>query len=416
MTLILLTKIVAIIILLLFSAISSGSETSLTAISKIRALKYKEQGNKNAGYILKLKEIKDQFITGVLLANNLCNILATVLFTEILITYFGSIGITIATIIMTLVIVIFSEVTPKIYAINNPLKLSLIVSKFFYYYTNLIGPLVLIINKISLLIMKIIGMKLDGDQTKIMQEEFEGAIQYQKQYSKDNKEEIEYMSNLLDLRNLKVDQLMTHRNDITYINLALSLEEIKNQLNKNTFTRVPVINTSFDNVLGILDIRDLFKFSINSKEFNVDSIKECLNEPWYIPENKMATNQLVDFKSKREHMALVVNEYGEVKGLISFEDIIEEIIGEVFDETDVKNSYLEKIDDNNYLFNGNANIREVNRVLKIDLPDEFVTLSGLVHSINNEIPKVGKVLNYHEIKIQIISRSINKINKIKISI
>jgi len=130
----------------------------------------------------------------------------------------------------------------------------------------------------------------------------------------------------------------------------------------------------------------------------------------------MATNQLVDFKSKREHMALVVNEYGEVKGLISFEDIIEEIIGEVFDETDVKNSYLEKIDDNNYLFNGNANIREVNRVLKIDLPDEFVTLSGLVHSINNEIPKVGKVLNYHEIKIQIISRSINKINKIKISI
>jgi len=416
MTLILLTKIVAIIILLLFSAISSGSETSLTAISKIRALKYKEQGNKNAGYILKLKEIKDQFITGVLLANNLCNILATVLFTEILITYFGSIGITIATIIMTLVIVIFSEVTPKIYAINNPLKLSLIVSKFFYYYTNLIGPLVLIINKISLLIMKIIGMKLDGDQTKIMQEEFEGAIQYQKQYSKDNKEEIEYMSNLLDLRNLKVDQLMTHRNDITYINLALSLEEIKNQLNKNTFTRVPVINTSFDNVLGILDIRDLFKFSINSKEFNVDSIKECLNEPCYIPENKMATNQLVDFKSKREHMALVVNEYGEVKGLISFEDIIEEIIGEVFDETDVKNSYLEKIDDNNYLFNGNANIREVNRVLKIDLPDEFVTLSGLVHSINNEIPKVGKVLNYHEIKIQIISRSINKINKIKISI
>ena len=393
MTLILLTKIVAIIILLLFSAISSGSETSLTAISKIRALKYKEQGNKNAGYILKLKEIKDQFITGVLLANNLCNILATVLFTEILITYFGSIGITIATIIMTLVIVIFSEVTPKIYAINNPLKLSLIVSKFFYYYTNLIGPLVLIINKISLLIMKIIGMKLDGDQTKIMQEEFEGAIQYQKQYSKDNKEEIEYMSNLLDLRNLKVDQLMTHRNDITYINLALSLEEIKNQLNKNTFTRVPVINTSFDNVLGILDIRDLFKFSINSKEFNVDSIKECLNEPCYIPENKMATNQLVDFKSKREHMALVVNEYGEVKGLISFEDIIEEIIGEVFDETDVKNSYLEKIDDNNYLFNGNANIREVNRVLKIDLPDEFVTLSGLVHSINNEIPKVGKVLN-----------------------
>ncbi|MDC0861298.1 CNNM domain-containing protein [Alphaproteobacteria bacterium] len=416
MTLILLIKILAIIVLLFCSAVSSGSETSLTAISKIRALKYKEQGIKNANYILKIKEIKDQFITSVLLANNLFNILATALFTEILITYFGSIGISIATIIMTLLIVIFSEVTPKIYAINNPMKLSLMVSKFFYHYTNLIGPLVLIINKISLLVMKLIGMKLDGDQNKIMQEEFEGAIQYQKQYSKHNKVEIEYMNNLLDLKNLKVDQLMTHRNDIIFLNLALSLKEIKNQLNKNTFTRVPVINGNFDNVLGVLDIRDLFKFSISSKDYSKNDIRECLNKARYIPENKMATTQLIDFKLKREHSALVVNEYGEIKGLISFEDIIEEIIGEVFDETDEENSYLEKINDTNYLFNGNANIREVNRVLKIDLPDEFVTLSGLVHSINNEIPKVGKVLHYQEIKIQIISRSINKINKIKISI
>ena len=416
MTLILIIKIIAIIILLLCSAISSGSETSLTAISKIRALKYREQGSKNANYILRIQEIKDQFITGVLLANNLFNILATVLFTEILISYFGSYGITIATIVMTLMIVIFSEVTPKIYAINNPMKLSLLVSKYFYYYTKFIGPIVLVINKISLLIMKLIGMKLDGDQNKIMQEEFEGAIEYQRQYSKKNKVEIEYMSNLLDLKNLKVDQLMTHRDDVVYINLALSLSEIKNQLRKNTFTRVPVIDGNFENVLGILDIRDLFKLGINSEEYNKEIIKECVNKPWFIPENKMATSQLIDFKSKREHMALVVNEYGEVKGLISFEDIIEEIIGEIFDETDEKNSYLEKIDSNNFIFNGNANIREVNRVLKIDLPDEYVTLSGLVHSINNEIPKVGKVLNYQEIKIQIISRSINKINKIKISI
>ena len=115
-------------------------------------------------------------------------------------------------------------------------------------------------------------------------------------------------------------------------------------------------------------------------------------------------------------MALIVDEYGAVQGLISFEDIIEEIIGEVFDETDVQNSYLEKLDSNNYLFNGNTSIRELNRVLKIDLPDEHVTLSGLVYSITNDIPKVGKVLNYHDIKIQIISKSVNKISKIKITI
>lgn len=416
MTIILTLKIITIIILLICSAVSSGSETSLTAISKLRALKYKEQGNNNAKFILKIKENQDEFITGVLLANNLFNVLATALFTEILISNFGGMGITIATIVMTFTIVIFAEVTPKLYAINNPMRFSLVVSKFFSYYTKLIKPLIFIVNKISSYLMKIIGMRIDNNQDKNMEEEFEGAIYYQKQYSKNNKEEKEYMSNLLELKNLKVDELMTHRNDLLFINIENSILEIKNHLKTLTHTRIPVVSKNFGNVLGILDIRDLFRSEVTLQQIDKNLIKNSLNKPWFIPENKKATKQLIDFKSRREHLALIVNEYGAVQGLITLEDIIEEIIGEIFDETDVKNSYLEKIDNNNFLFNGNASIREVNRVLKIDLPDDFVTLSGLVHSINNDIPKVGKVLNYQDIKIQIISRSINKINKIKITI
>ena len=416
MTTILVIKILAIILLLICSAISSGSETALTAISKLRAIKYKDQGNEKAGYILKIKEIKNQFITGVLLANNLFNILATVLFTEILISYFGGFGMTIATIVMTFAIVIFSEVTPKIYAINKPMKFSLAVAKLFFYYTKFISPVVFFINKIASYFMGLLGMKLDENPNKNMEEEFEGAIKYQKQHSKDNIEQIEYMSNLLELKNLKVDELMTHRNDISYIDSSDPIEKIIDYLKVNNFTRVPVIKKNFENVLGILDIRDLLKSEITLNELNQDRIVDHLNDPWFIPENKMAIKQLIDFKSKREHMALIVDEYGAVQGLISFEDIIEEIIGEVFDETDVENSYLEKLDSNNYLFNGNTSIRELNRVLKIVLPDEHVTLSGLVYSITNDIPKVGKVLNYHDIKIQIISKSVNKISKIKITI
>lgn len=416
MTLILSFKIIAIIFLLICSAISSGSETSLTAISKLRAIKYKEQGNIDANYILKIKEIKDQFIIGVLLANNLFNILATVLFTEILISYFGGLGMTIATIVMTLTIVIFSEVMPKIYAINKPMKFSLTVAKFFFYYTQFISPVVFIINKIATFLMHLLGMRLNGNQNTNMQEEFEGAIKYQKQYSKNNKEQIEYMSNLLELKNLKVDELMTHRNDISYINLDDSIDQIINQLKEINFTRVPVIKKNFDSIEGILDIRDLLKSGETLNDLDHTKIAGYINKPWFIPENKMAIKQLIDFKSKREHMAMIVDEYGAVQGLISLEDIIEEIIGEIFDETDVENSYLEKIDSNNYIFNGNASIRELNRVLKINLPDEFVTLSGLVYSITNDIPKVGKVLNYQDIKIQIISKSVNKISKIKITI
>ncbi len=371
MTLIVIIKILAIIILLLLSALSSGSETALTAVSKQRAHRQKDKGAKNANFILKIKEFKDEFITGILLANNLFNILATALMTELLVSEFGGLGVSVATIFMTLMIVIFSEVTPKIFAINKPMTFALKVSKFFYFYTKLIKPIVNLINKVSNKIIKLIGLNLNADQSKIIEEEFEGAVQLQKQYSKDGEYEADYMSNILELKKLKVDELMTHRNEILFID---SLEESNESIQRNTF------------------------------------------QPVFIPQNKLAMKQLIDFKSSREHMALIVDEYGEIQGLITLEDIIEEIIGEIFDETDTDETYLEKIDSNNYLFNGNASVREINRSLDINLPDQFVTLSGLIHDLAKEIPKVGKVFFIEDVKLQIISRSINKINKVKLSI
>ncbi len=414
MTLIVIIKILAIIILLLLSALSSGSETALTAVSKQRAFRQRDKGVKNANFILKIKDFKDEFITGILLANNLFNILATALMTELLVSEFGGLGVTVATIFMTLMIVIFSEVTPKIFAINKPMTFALRVSKFFYFYTKLIKPIVNLINKISNKIIKIIGLNLNADQSKIIEEEFEGAIQLQKQYSKDGEYEADYMSNILELKKLKVDELMTHRNEILYINLDDPYKQNLKIISTSAYTRIPVIKGNFNNLIGIFDIRDLLKDS--SMEESNEIIERNTSEPVYIPQNKLAMKQLIDFKSSREHMVLIVDEYGEIQGLITLEDIIEEIIGEIFDETDTDETYLEKIDDNNYLFNGNASVREINRSLDISLPDQFVTLSGLIHDLAKEIPKVGKVFYVEDIKLQIISRSINKINKVKLSI
>lgn len=414
MTLIVIIKILAIIILLLLSALSSGSETALTAVSKQRAFRQRDKGAKNANFILKIKDFKDEFITGILLANNLFNILATALMTELLVSEFGGLGVTVATIFMTLMIVIFSEVTPKIFAINKPMTFALRVSKFFYFYTKLIKPIVNLINKISNKIIKIIGLNLNADQSKIIEEEFEGAVQLQKQYSKDGEYEADYMSNILELKKLKVDELMTHRNEILYINLDDPYKQNLKIISTSAFTRIPVIKGNFNNLIGIFDIRDLLKDS--SMEESNESIERNTSQPVYIPQNKLAMKQLIDFKSSREHMVLIVDEYGEIQGLITLEDIIEEIIGEIFDETDTDETYLEKIDDSNYLFNGNASVREINRSLDINLPDQFVTLSGLIHDLAKEIPKVGKVFYVGDIKLQIISRSINKINKVKLSI
>ncbi len=414
MTLIVIIKILAIIILLLLSALSSGSETALTAVSKQRAYRQRDKGAKNANFILKIKDFKDEFITGILLANNLFNILATALMTELLVSEFGGFGVTVATIFMTLMIVIFSEVTPKIFAINKPMTFALRVSKFFYFYTKLIKPIVNLINKISNKIIKIIGLNLNADQSKIIEEEFEGAVQLQKQYSKDGEYEADYMSNILELKKLKVDELMTHRNEILYINLDDPYKENLKIISSSAYTRIPVIKSNFNNLIGIFDIRDLLKDS--SMEESNESIEKNTSQPVYIPQNKLAMKQLIDFKSSREHMVLIVDEYGEIQGLITLEDIIEEIIGEIFDETDTDETYLEKIDDSNYLFNGNASVREINRSLDINLPDQFVTLSGLIHDLAKDIPKVGKVFYVGDIKLQIISRSINKINKVKLSI
>jgi len=414
MTFLVLLKLSAILILLFLSAISSGSETALTAVSKLQAHRQNEKGIKNANYILKIKELKDEFITGILLANNLFNILATALMTELLVSEFGGYGVTVATIFMTIMIVIFSEVTPKIFAINKPMIYAIKVARFFYLYTKFIKPIVKFINFISENIIKKIGLSLADDQSKIIKEEFEGAIQLQRQLSKKGDHEAEYMSNLLELKNLKVDELMTHRNEILYLDLEDNFKNNLKTINDSSFTRIPLIKNNFNNLVGVIDIRELLKDPLFIENGENSYLEKNSFQPVFIPQNKLAMKQLIDFKSQREHMALVVDEYGEIQGLITLEDIIEEIIGEIFDETDTDESYLEKIDDQNFLFNGNASIREINRSLNIELPDQFVTLSGLIHDIAKEIPKVGKVVTYKEFKLQIISRSINKINKVKL--
>ena len=416
MTLLILIKLIAIFILLFLSALSSGSETALTAVSKLQAHRQNEKGIKNANFILKIKELKDEFITGILLANNLFNILATALMTELLVSEFGGFGVTVATILMTIVIVIFSEVTPKIFAINKPMMYAIKVAKFFYIYTKVIKPIIKLINSISVQILRGLGLNLNTDQSKVIKEEFEGAVQLQRQLSKEGDHEAEYMSNLLELRKLKVDELMTHRNEIIFLDLGDSFKQNLKSINNSTYTRIPVIKGNFNNLIGIIDIRELLKDVNFNENGNNIQIEKATFQPIFIPQNKLAMKQLIDFKSQREHISMVVDEYGEIQGLITLEDIIEEIIGEIFDETDVDESYLEKIDDNNYLFNGNASIREINRSLNIELPDKFVTLSGLIHDLAKEIPKVGKVIYYKDLKIQIISRSISKINKVKLSI
>ena len=282
MTLLTTLLVICLFILIILSGFLSGSETALTAVSKLQAHRQNEKGIKNANFILKIKELKDEFITGILLANNLFNILATALMTELLVSEFGGFGITVATILMTLVIVIFSEVTPKIFAINKPMMYATKVAKFFYIYTKVIKPIVKLINSISSRILRGLGLNLNTDQSKVMKEEFEGAVQLQRQLSKEGDYEAEYMSNLLELRKLKVDELMTHRNEIIFIDLEDSFKQNLKSINSSTYTRIPVIKGNFNNLIGIIDIRELLKDSNFNENGNRLIANEILEKSEYL--------------------------------------------------------------------------------------------------------------------------------------
>jgi len=416
MTLLILLKLLAILILLLLSAISSGSETALTAVSKLQAHRQNEKGIKNSNFILKIKELKDEFITGILLANNVFNILATALMTELLVSEFGGFGVTVATIFMTIMIVIFSEVTPKIFAINRPMLYALKVARFFYIYTKLIKPIVKLINYISEKIIKKLGLSLETDQSKIIKEEFEGAVQLQRQLSKKGDNEAEYMSNLLELKNLKVDELMTHRNEILYLDIEDSFKNNLKAINNSTFTRIPLIKNNFNNLIGIIDIRELLKDPSFNDNGDNNYLEKNSFQPVFIPQNKLAIKQLIDFKSQREHMALVVDEYGEIQGLITLEDIIEEIVGEIVDEIDVPENDFKLNNYGKMIINGEKNIRDLYKSFDLDPPEiESSTIAGYILDMSKKIPSYGESFKDNFFNYKILSHSKKQISKVEIS-
>ena len=408
----------AIVVLLVLSAFFSGSETALTAASRPLMHQLEQGGDPRAKLVNVLHERKERLIGTILLGNNLVNILASALATSALITMFGETGIAYATLGMTLMVLIFAEVLPKTYAFHNANRAALAIAPIVNLLVWVLSPFTHAINMLILGIVNLFG----GDfQTRDIlgsgDEELRGAIELHEREDADVRSERAMLRSVLDLADVQVGEVMTHRKQLATIDASLSAPEIIAQALESPYTRLPLWRDDPDNIVGVLHAKALLRLMYEAKN-GVDDVDvmSVAAEPWFVPETTTLQDQLEAFRERREHSALVIDEYGAIMGIVTLEDILEEIVGDIADEHDIAVTGVRADSDGSYIIDGTVTIRDLNRELEWNLPDEEAsTVAGLVLHESRRIPDVGQAFMFHGFRFQILHRQRNQITSIRVT-
>ena len=408
--------------LILLSAFFSGAETSLTSASKARMRTLAKSGQKNAIIYEKIFSNKEKLICTILLANNLVNVLASAIATSILIDFFKSDGIAYVTIIMTLMILVFGELIPKTVALFKADTIALFISPIFRFLIILFYPITSTLNLIVEFLLKIINIQTINTNKSELQTESEqelrGAIDLHGDDSKESQEK-EMLKSILDLDDVTVDSIMIPRKNIFSLSLTIKYSDLIEKIKDNPHSRIPIWDKNTENIIGILQVRQLIGYV--DKKNSIFNIKNFCKKPWFIPESTTLANQLMEFKKRKEHFAIVVDEYGEFLGIVTLEDILEEIVGDIDDELDVLRisktiKGVKRLANNKYLVRGNVTIRDLNRELSWTLSDkEASTVAGLILYESRSIPNVGQVFLFYEHKFEIIEKKNNQITLVRIT-
>lgn len=408
-----------IIILLLISAFFSASETGFTGVIRARIHKLKIEGNRRAIMVANLRKDKERLIGTILLGNTAVNILASVLATEFSDKHFsfGERNAFFVTIIMTLLIVIFSEVLPKAYALRNADKVALTVAPLYIFIVKIFSPLTALVHIIVNFFLWIFGSK-KGDTVGVQGIDLlRGAIEMHHDEGAVVKHDRDMLGSILDLSDTEVWEIMVHRKDMVTLNIDQPNNKIIEQILEELHSRVPVWRDNPDNIIGVLYNKDLVR-SIQHAGNDVSKIdiKSLLKEPWFIPETTTLRDQLHKFRRKHNHFALVVDEYGALLGLVTLEDILEEIVGQIDDEYDSRVKRMKKQEDGSYIIDGRVSIRDINRELDWNLPDEegASTIAGLVINDAQIIPETGQKFHFHGYRFEIVKKRRNQIAKLRV--
>jgi len=407
----------AVLLLVIMSAFFSGSETALTATSRARMHHLEGQGDLNAKSVNTLLTRQDRLIGALLIGNNLVNILGSALATSVFLTLFGQTGVAYATIGMTVLLVIFAEVLPKSWAISNPDRFALTVAPVIRRFVLVVGPLSSLVNAIVRRILKVFGVDLaDNAPMLTAHEEIRGAVEVLHKEGSVVKEERDRLGGLLDLAELEVSDIMVHRTNMKMVNGDLEPPAIVAEILESPYTRMPVWRGETDNIVGIVHAKDMLRalHAVDNDPSRIDIMKVA-NNPWFVPDTTTLRDQLNAFLRRKAHVALVVDEYGEVEGLVTLEDIIEEIVGDIADEHDVDVQGVRQEADGSIVVDGSVPIRDINRALDWNLPDEeATTIAGLVIHEAQTIPAEKQAFTFHNKRFVVMKREKNRITKLRI--
>ena len=414
--------LILIILLIVFSAFFSGSETGLTTVSRAKIFRLASGGNKHAKVISDLRDNKESLISTILLGNNLVNIAATALATSLAIRIFGDGAVVVVTIILTFIVLIFAEVVPKTIALQHSEKVALIVAPIISFLVKILSPITKAVNWLVTGILHILRVnKIDDSSFTEASEVIRGTIELHHQDGDVIKQDKDMLGSILDLSEVEVLEVMEHRKHVETIDFSMNVRDIINQAINSPHSRIPFWQDNPDNIIGLLHLKNLVKLLAknSAKEITHSMIKDLLSEPWFVPETTILKEQLLEFRRRHQHFAHVVNEYGDFQGIITLEDIIEEIVGEIRDEHDKEEREgieLINYDSESYLVDGMVTIRDLNRHLEWNLSDEQAsTVAGLVIHESRSIPEIGAILDFYGYRIIIKDKKANQILKLEIS-
>jgi Mg2+/Co2+ transporter CorB len=406
--------IVIIAALLAVSGFFSAAETALTAASRPRMHALARKGLRRARLVNALRERKEQLLTAVLIGNNLVNILASALATSALIALFGEAGIAYATLAMTALVVIFGEVLPKTFAIKHADRVALAMAPLLRWVMAALSPLVQATQAIVRGLLRVLGEHRIKAGSRVSEEELRGAIELHA--GSDVRDERNMLRSILDLADVEVGTIMVHRRQVTAIDMDQKAAAVVEQALSSNFTRIPLWRGQPDNIVGVLHAKAvLHALRTNGGNFDAIKIGEIATPPWFIPESTTLLDQLEAFRRRREHFAVVVDEYGAFLGIVTLEDILEEIVGDIAERHEFQVPGVRAMPDGSYVIDGHVTIRDLNRDLDWQLPDsEAATVAGLVLHEARRIPEVGQVFTFHGFRFEILRRKRNQITGLRV--
>ena len=398
---------ILLVILFILSGFFSGSEVALISVNRFRIKKLAEEGNKNAKIVDKLLENPQQFLTTILIGNNLVNIAAASIATDLAIKAFGDLGVGIATGVVTITILIFGEIIPKNLAISNSVKFSLFVARPLYFFQRMFFLL-------SVLLSGIIRIMPTSQRKRpfLTEEEIKTIIEYGAREGVIEKEEKEIIKSVFKFGDTDVKEIMVPRIDIVAIDANKTVEDALDLMLKTGYSKIPVYEGNIDNIIGMIYVKDVL---LHVKEGKNPKVRDIIRKVLFVPESKKLDDLLREMQESKIHMAIVVDEYGGVSGLVTLEDILEEIVGEIEDEFDKEEKKIIKLNENEAIVDARLSISDVEEALNITLPKgEYDTVAGLILDILEKIPNVGEKVVVNDIELTVEKMVGRRIYRVRI--